>query len=301
MSSIPDPVSVALWAVNLGRPLNGLKAWVAGIETRMAQAKSAGAEILVMPEYAAEQWLSFKPGGLGATEEIAWLADRSDEALGLMAPLAGRHGLALLAGTMPARCNGGFRNRAWMFLPDGRSVAQDKLCLTPGERDPAGWSLEPGDTLRLVRWRGLRIAIVICLDIELPALSAILARHQPDLVVVPSMTSSLSGYSRVFGCARARAVEVMTAVCAVGVVGAAPGSTQNAANLSGCSVFLPCEPALGHDGLLAHVDPVDGADDDGPFLVVNDIPVDTIARLRRGEAQVWPGSWRADGVTVIED
>jgi predicted amidohydrolase len=298
MTTTPDPVSVALWAVNLGRPLNGLKAWAAGIEAKMTEAKAAGAEILVVPEYASEQWLSFKPEGLKATEEIAWLADRADEALALVAPLAERHGLALLAGTMPARHNGGFRNRAWMFLPDGRAIAQDKLCLTPGEHDPEGWYLEPGETLRLIDWRGLRIAIMICLDIELPAMSAILARHEPDLILVPSMTSSLAGYSRVFGCAKARAVEVMAAVCAVGVVGATPGATQNPANTSGCAVFLPCEPALGYDGVFASTAPVDGAEGDGPFLVARDIPLDRIAKLRRGEAQVWPGAWRADGIDV---
>jgi predicted amidohydrolase len=270
----------------------------------MVVAKNDGADILVMPEYAAEQWLSFAPQGLAPDKEISWLAERAPEAYEVLAPLAARHGIALLAGTMPVaapKAEPGqppYLNRAWLFLPDGRAIAQDKLCLTPGEHDPESWYLEPGETLRMIEWRGLKIAIMICLDIELPAMSAVLARHEPDLILVPSMTSSLAGYSRVFGCAKARAIEVMAAVCAVGVVGGTPGSASNPTNTSGCAVFLPCEPTLGYDGVFASLAPVDSAEGDGPFLVARDIPVDRIAELRRGEAQVWPGAWRADGIDV---
>ena len=53
----PDTITLALWATNLGRPLNGLDAWAARVDARMAEAAAAGARMLVMPEYACEQWL----------------------------------------------------------------------------------------------------------------------------------------------------------------------------------------------------------------------------------------------------
>ena len=44
----------------------------------------------------------------------------------------------------PAAGRAALRNRAWLLLPDGRRIAQDKLCLTPVERNPAGWNLTTG-------------------------------------------------------------------------------------------------------------------------------------------------------------
>src|SRR3546814_15846107 len=70
------------------------------------------------------------------------------------------------SGTMPWDTGAGFANRAWLLLPDGRAIAQDKLCLTPGEQDAASWDLVPGDTLQVVEWEGLKVVILICLDVE---------------------------------------------------------------------------------------------------------------------------------------
>jgi predicted amidohydrolase len=127
---------------------------------------------------------------------------------------------------------GGFLNRAHLFLPDGREIIQDKLCLTPAERDPAAWFLETGTEVTVVEWEGLRFATLICLDIELPALAARLAPLDLDLILVPSMTSKLSGFHRVFGCARARAIELMTTVCAVGAIGVPERLTRRESNTS---------------------------------------------------------------------
>ncbi|HMA14629.1 MAG TPA: nitrilase-related carbon-nitrogen hydrolase, partial [Kiloniellaceae bacterium] len=143
--SSPAPFTLALWATNLSTPVNGLEAWAAQVEAKLAEAAAAGAKLLVMPEYACEAWLSFKPDGLSPAQEIAWMAAQAPAALDLLRPLPARHGVGLLAGTMPWAADGGFTNRAWLLLPDGRVIGQDKLCLTPGEQDPESWNLLPGD------------------------------------------------------------------------------------------------------------------------------------------------------------
>lgn len=297
----PETLTLALWAANLSEPIEGLEAWAARIEARMAEAAAEGARLLVMPEYAAEQWLAFKPAGLRPDEEIGWMAAQAPKALARLEPLAARHQIALLAGTMPWAVENGHRNRAWLILPDGRTIAQDKLVLTPGEQDPESWNLVTGDTLEIVEWAGLRLATLICLDIEMPALSARLARAELDLILVPSATEQLSGHSRVFGCAKARAVELMTAVAATGCIGAAPGTTQTPTNVSGAAVYLPCEPSLGHTGVHAETGPYDGAAGGaGPMLVARDVPLGAIRALRGGRAEVWPGAWPADHIVIRE-
>jgi len=300
-----SPFSIALWATNLAKPLNGLEAWAAHVEAKMAEAAQAGAKLLVMPEYACEAWLSFKPEGLAPEREIAWMAGEAPAAVELLRPLAAKHGIGLLAGSMPWALEGdgegGYSNRAWLLLPDGRVIPQDKLSLTPGEQDPESWDLVPGKEVHLVEWQGLRIVTLICLDIEMPALSQKLAPLRPDLILVPSMTGKLSGYSRVFGCAKARAVELMCAVAACGTIGRAPGTTQNPTNVSACALYLPCEPSLGMNGVLEDIPALAEHEGDGPVLFAHNIPFAEIRRLRESGAEVWPGTWRADHISIVEE
>jgi predicted amidohydrolase len=299
----PD-FTLALWATNLARPLNGLAAWAAMVEAQMIEAKARGADLLVMPEYAAEQWLSFAPAGLTLAEEVPWLASQAEAGLAAIAGLPAKHGLALLAGTMPVDCDeppvymdSPYVNRAHLLLPEGRVLHQDKLCLTPNEKNPEGWCLAPGERLEVFEWRGLRLVVVICLDIELPALAALVAPYLPDIVLVPSMTSQITGYRRVFACARARAVELQAAVGAVGVIGKASPNKEKATNVSGAAIYLPCEDSLGETGLVDEIPPAGAVEGPGPLLVGR-IPVAELRRLREGAAEVWPGAWSAAHVHI---
>ncbi len=304
-TSPPTSLTVALWATNLAQAVNGIDGWAALVDRRMAEAKAQGAELLVMPEYCSEQWLSFAPEGLAATEEIPWMAAQADAALEAIRALPAKHDMALLAGTVPVAFEAGeesvppFLNRAHLLLPDGRVVRQDKLCLTPGEKDPEGWNLSTGDEVRIVEWKGVRLATLICLDVEMPALSSLLAPLDLDLLLVPSMTSKLSGYSRVFGCAKARAVELQCAVAAVGTIGGGATGKPREGSVSGCSLFVPCEEPLGYTGRVAEIPPAASVADEGPLLVA-EVPLATIRELKQGQAEVWPGAWRADHVRAVQ-
>lgn len=297
------PFSVALWAVNLANPVASMDEWLARVAAQMRTAAAAGADVLVMPEYACEQWLDFAPGGLREDEEIPWLGERTSTTLPSLARLVRETDMGLLPGTMPHRApGGGWTNRAHLLLPTGDGglhTAQDKLCLTPFETETGAWMLTPGSEFRVTEWRGLRIGTLICLDIELPALSARLAPLGLDIVLVPSMTEREAGYWRVFGCAKARAIELQAIVCAVGAVGPFRTGGRVETNVSGAAVYVPCEPRLGHNGILATAGPMaESTEPLGPMLVARHLPVEVVRALRAGEAEVWPGGWRADGVRI---
>jgi len=294
-----DSYRLALWATNLCPRFDDLDAWLDHVESKARDAAAEASKLLVMPEYAAEAWLGFKPEGLRPDQEMAWLAEIGAAALPALRRIAHAAGLGLLPGSMPWTIDGRQRNRAWLIAPDGRLTAQDKLCLTPFEKDPASWNLSPGDTLRLVELDGLKIAILVCLDVEVPSLACLLARLRPDLVLVPSMTENASGHARVFSCAKARAVELMAAVACTGVVGVSPGTTQNTQNVSGNAVYIPCEPALGYTGTLLETPATDGLAGELLFDIV-DLPIATIRRLRQDGAEVWPGAW-VDPTPAVEE
>lgn len=288
--------------MNLGHTAPDLEGWAANVEAGVAEAAAGGADVLVMPEWIAKQWLAFAPRDLTGRDEVAWLAEQTPEALELIQPCAARHGIALVPGSMPVHSSDDtppWLNRAHVLLPDGRATHHDKLCLTPSERDPTDWNLSTGSVVRTFDLNGVRCAVLICLDIELPALSARLAAAGIDVLLVPSYTSRLSGYSRVFSCARARAVELLAAVCPVGCFGELTGANGTVfQSTSAAAVYIPCEPELGMTGVLDELPTRDRGEGRGTMLI-SDVPVGRIRALRESEAgEVWPGAWDASKVTV---
>ena len=304
-----ETITVALWATNLEIVAANLATWIAAIDTRMAEAKAAGARLLVMPEFACSQWLGFAPPDLTIDQQIAWLAALTPVALDGLRPLPTRHGIALLAGTMPfaeksnqASKPPRYFNRAFLLLPDGRVLTQDKLCLTPSEQNPAAWCLTPGAKFNVMMWNEMRLAIVICLDVEFTSLFARLGKLDLDLVLVPAKTDLLSGYYRVFGCAKARAIELQTVVCVVGAIGSALAHPTVDTVIGGAAAFLPCEHVLGSTGIAAALEPQTAASGLSPLLYAHNLPVGYCREMRHGaaEAEVFPGAWSADHVTVVD-
>jgi predicted amidohydrolase len=303
-----ETLSLALWATNLEPALASLAHWTARVEARMAEAHAAGAGLLMMPEFACAQWLSFAPVGLAPHDQVPWLAGLAEQAMPGLRQLPARYGVALLPGTMPFtipdRGDGvpGHRNRAWLMLPDGQTFHQDKLALTPSEQNPAGWLLTPGTQVNVISWQGLRIAIVICLDIEFTALAARLAKLDLDLILVPAKVDMLSGYYRVLGCAKARAIELQTAVAVVGAVGSPLGHPATDTVVGAAAVFIPCEASLGVTGIAAALDPLPAATGASPVLYAHHVPLGACRRIRHGaaEAEVWPGAWSAEHITIVD-
>lgn len=308
-------VGVALWAANLAYPVNGLDGWLSLADGLMAEAKARGAALFVMPEYASAHWLAQAPAALKPTEIVGWMAEEGTRALPRLQALAIKHDLAVVAGSMPIRRapdadrtgprpagSPEFLNRSWILLPDGKGGVEirshDKLVLTPAEKDPQGWLLAQGRHLRVVSWRGLRFLVLICLDIEMPGVAQMLVDRDIDLVLVPSMTGHLSGYHRVFDCAKARAVELFAIVGAVGCIGRV-GAGGIDGNCSGAAFFAPCEVAFGATGLVDRTGPFTEVEGPGPLLV-SMLPIGALRQARRAGAEVWQGGFDT-GHLLVED
>ena len=293
-------LTLALLALNMGQSPRTMGEVRDTVANALVQARDGGAALLALPEYWCEAWLTLAPRGLAETEEVPWMAEQADDLLPALADLARESDVALLAGTVPVAVgNDRYRNRAHLFLPDGRVLLQDKLSLTPDERDPSAWNLEPGDRLDVLTWRGLRIAVVVCLDIEQPSLAARLQGLDLDLVLVPTDTGYASGHARVFGCAKARAVELMAAVAPVGGVGPIPLKPPRP-NHSAAGVYLPCERALGSNGVLAELAGTDASEGIGEMLFARDVPFGAVRAAREGSAEVWCGAWDAGRIAIGE-
>lgn len=146
---------------------------------------------------------------------------------------------AAVLGTAPFWDDGAGRllNRAPVFA-GGRWLHQDKLNLTPWERD-----FSPGGAITLWEHAGFRIAVIVCLDIEVPEIAARLRGRGVDLILCPSATETILGVERVDRCASARAVELGCHVAVAHLVGAA-GTGLIDENVGRAAVYHPSQPAF---------------------------------------------------------
>lgn len=292
-----ETLGVALWSTNLSFPVSSMQNWIDHVEAQIASATQQGARVFLMPEYVSEQWMHFAGKTLKPTEQIAWMARQVEKALPPLQALSKKYDMLVVAGSVPypfPDAEPPFQNRSHIFFPDGKMLTQNKLCLTPKEKNKEGWCLSPGHTATVFSWQGWKIAVCICLDIELPALSTLLSGEEIDLILVPSMTKKTAGYHRVFTCAKARAVELQAAVGVCGAIGHHPSREKN---ISGASFFLPCEERLSANGILAQIAPTFVTDGAGPLLVAA-LPLGEIRHIRQHEAEVWPGAFSADHLKI---
>jgi predicted amidohydrolase len=194
-----------------------------------------GADVVVLPEFT---WVGLEPlvtpPTLPRVAEVFW-----GELLPALKSLLIRPGKAVVLGTVPFwdAERQELRNRAPILI-EGRMLHQDKLHLTPWEV-----AFSPGTELRLWEFAGLRFAVVICLDIEMPEISALLRGAGVDVVLVPSATETILGVERVGRCASARAVELGCIVGVCHLTGSTPSDLIDE-NVGRTAVYFPSQMAF---------------------------------------------------------
>lgn len=193
-----------------------------------------GADIVLLPEYL---WLGlerFLPKE-EALEKVA-LKFWTETWLQIQQALAGFSQMAVL-GSCPYLDEGRLYNRAPILI-DGRAVHQDKLNMTPWES-----LFQAGGEVKMLTYKGLKIAVVICLDIEITELACVLKKEKFDLVLVPSATENLLGVERINRCASSRAVELGCYVAVAHLVGKCESVLVD--ENRGCTAFyLPSQAAF---------------------------------------------------------
>jgi len=234
---IGEPATMAEWREKVAQ-------WVArGAET--------GAELLVFPEYGAIEVAATFGSAIASDlqQTLSAVAGLADEMDAYYAELAQRHDVHILAPSGPVRrADGRFVNAARLLTPSGRMGTQEKLIMTPFERE---WGIAPGERLRVFDTALGRIGVAICYDSEFPLLVRAQAEAGADLVLVPSCTEFVSGYHRVRTAARARALENQIATAQSQTVGDALWSPAVDRNAGAAGIYVPSEANLSMTGILA--------------------------------------------------
>ncbi len=141
---------------------DGWDAYAAHLEALAADA--AGAELLLLPEYAAMTLTGLLPAGERGDlhASIAGIQPLIPRWLELSETIARRHGVYFCPGSAPVLDpDGKFRNRAFLFGPEGLLGHQDKLIMTRFEREQ--WDIAAGiEGLRVFNTPLGRLGILIC-------------------------------------------------------------------------------------------------------------------------------------------
>jgi predicted amidohydrolase len=271
-----------------------LAAWCTKFQSWIAAAASAGAQLVVMPEYAAMELTSILPPAQqrDLESQLHGLQQVLPEYLELCRAAAVRHRIYLLAASFPEVATTRFVNRAHLWSPRGGSVAVDKLHMTRFEREQ--WGIVAGDGQRVIETDLGRLGVAICYDSEFPLTVRRLVDAGAELVLVPSCTDTVAGYHRVRIACQARALENQCVIAQSPTVGHAPWSLAVDHNVGAAAVFAPPDRGFPDDGVIA-IGPRDQ-----PHWLVVEVDLDDVARVRR-DGQVlghrdWPEQER--GITM---
>ncbi len=135
-----------------------------------------GTDLLLLPELFATGY------NIGA-DLVAWAEIANGPIAQAIAELASAHGVAIHYG-YPETDGGLIYNSAQCIGPDGSHLGHHrKLCIPPGFE---GDQFTPGEGCALFTYRDVRIATLICYDVEFPETARHVASMGAELILAPT-------------------------------------------------------------------------------------------------------------------
>ncbi len=249
-----------------GQAPGDLKSMAELVVRESLAARERGTTVVLWPEYL---W-SFCSDRAEASPELMQA---------LLAPVS-HDDLFVLAGTLELSSS----NTA-LIINQGQWHTQSKIALGPLES-----SMNPGSSITIFTFKNLRIATLVCMDVEMPELSSILKDEGIDLLLVPARVEDAEGLRRITICAEARSIELgcYSAVCPL--LGTLPA--QKEASIGNILFFHPAQQAFSQ-ALPPLVKEFSG-------ILRGTCPIDRKAlRLaRRNWKEATPSKFHCHGVTI---
>ncbi|WP_426034122.1 carbon-nitrogen hydrolase family protein [Cypionkella sp. TWP1-2-1b2] len=230
--------------VDFSEYANKLTIWV-------EDAVAMGANLLVFPEYASMELASLAPREVSDDLEAALhaVARHGPAVDALHCQLAAKHNLYILGASAPYFGTQRPTNRATLYGPNGIIGHQDKQMMTRFERET--WDVVAGNPLQLFDTAMGKIGVLICYDSEFPLLARTLIEAGAQILLVPSCTDTLAGYTRVKVGAMARALEGQCVVVHAPTVGPCDFCPAVDENVGSAAIYGPSDKGFPETGILA--------------------------------------------------
>lgn len=142
------------------------------------EASLKGAELLIVPELA--------PTGYGAKDALNEKAVTADQnGLNLLCKTSAEHNIAIVVGYSERSGDRVFNSAA--FITNGKVQANYHKCQLWAGYEKRYFTAGPPSTV-ITNYKGLRIGMLICYDVEFPERVRALAKKGVDLIAVPTAT-----------------------------------------------------------------------------------------------------------------
>jgi len=210
------------------------------------------ADFVVLPEYFNAALMAHFHTKNDA-DAIRQLAEYTEPIRVYLENLAVQYNINIVAGTLPEYRDHVLRNVCYLFRRDGTWDYQYKIHPTPDEERE--WALVGGDELKVFDTDEGRIGILVCYDVQFPELPRMLAEKGMQILFVPYLTDTKSGYLRVRRCCQARAIENECYVVATGSTGSVPNLAYMDIHYSQSAIFTPSDFIFPHDAVKAEATP----------------------------------------------
>ncbi len=267
--------AVQFWLADL----DDIGAFEAQVIHYVRNAAEYGAQAVLFPEFVTTPLLSINDRS-GRGQPIERLPDYTEWYERLFGRLAREYGMHLFAGTHVTRAADGLRNTAYLFYPDGRIARQDKLHITPSERE--GWDIRPGERLDVFDTAFGTVGLLTCYDVEFPEIVRIVRAKGADILFCPSCTDDRHGFYRVRYCCHARAVENQIYVVTTGTVGSLRRVDFMRANYGQAAVITPNDIPFPPGGVLCE------GTENTDMIITADLDLGLLEEVRQsGSVTTW--------------
>lgn len=256
------------------RPVQTFEQFKDQVESLVETAADYKCQLVVFPEYFTAQLLTLGNVKRPIREQIRDLAAQAPRCQEVMAGLAKRFRIHIVAGTMPVCGDEPDQvfNDSFFYGPSGLAGVQGKLQMTRFEKEE--WFISPRSKLNVFETVFGRMAIAICYDVEFPEIARAAALLGAHILVTPSCTDDRQGFLRVRYCAHARAIENQMYVIHACTVGSIPMVPAVSLNYGQASILTPSDFAFSRDGILAEGIP------NQEMMVVGELNLKIIADTR---------------------
>lgn len=253
------------------RPISCWEDMESSVEFFVSSADSYHCHFLLFPENFTFQLISCLKGDT-IKDMIHELTTLTDRYCGMFKRFAEQYNIYIIGGSHPVMKNGLIYNTAHLFTPSGQIYTQEKLHITPAERDEG--DIQPGEAIRVFETPLARIAIQVCYDIEFPEVSRLLTLAGAEVIFVPFYTEEKKAYYRVRHCSQARAVENFVYVVMAGNVGNMKTKVGSFINYSQSAILTPSDFSFPEKGIEGESDPNIEA------VVVSELALSSLAQQR---------------------
>ena len=206
-------------------------------------------------------------------ESIRSLAQYTEVLKSKFSEFSMSYNVNIITGSMPFLEDGLLYNISYLCRRDGSLDAYKKIHITPSE--VTAWGMVGGDRIKVFDTDCGKIGILTCYDVEFPELSRLYAEQGMQILFVPFLTDTQTGYNRVRLCAQARAVENECYVAIAGCVGNLPKVYNMDIQYAQSAVFSPSDFAFPTNGVVAEATP------NTEMTLIADVNLDLLKELHQ--------------------